>query len=99
MPPYPGVAQVMEISPNSNSLIASTATTNVDESWRVEYAKYLAEKETGQKLAANQQANQNENEPTWEEQYAAYCAEKEAKLQILEERQRKDSHANHTSLP
>jgi NAD(P)H-hydrate epimerase len=81
MPPYPGVAQVMEITPSHHNV-----PTDVDRGWEIEYAKYLAEKEQEQTSEANQSTNKNE--ATWEEQYAAYCAEKEAQLQLIDEQKR-----------
>ena len=85
MPPYPGVAQVMEIT-SSDSSIPTVGVSNIDRSWEFEYAKYLAEQETEPTSTASPPTNK-EN-ATWEEQYAAYCAEKEAQLQRFEEEQR-----------
>ncbi len=103
MPSYPGVSQVMEVTRKDiegESSIASTsaAAAVADDSWRDEYAAYLAEKEKAtQEMAdtngspSNAKDNkeiENTVEPTWEEEYAAYCAEKEARLAKEDAKQR-----------
>ena len=91
MPPYPGVAQVMEINTHRHESTSPT-TTNTDRSWEVEYANYLAEKEREPTtLTTNQPTKLDDT--TWEAQYAAYCVEKEARLAQAERRGEND-HGN-----
>jgi len=105
MPPYKGVSQVMEVTrehiegestkPANETSSSPAGAESADESWREEYAAYLAEKEQ----AAQQPADTTDSssaaapketdaEETWEVQYAAYCAEKEAQLAKEDAKQR-----------
>eukprot|EP00533_Pseudo-nitzschia_delicatissima_P014981 CAMPEP_0197276318 /NCGR_PEP_ID=MMETSP1432-20130617/15166_1 /TAXON_ID=44447 /ORGANISM="Pseudo-nitzschia delicatissima, Strain UNC1205" /LENGTH=329 /DNA_ID=CAMNT_0042742345 /DNA_START=418 /DNA_END=1407 /DNA_ORIENTATION=+ len=91
MPLYPGVAQVMEVTrENIEGESSKASSAAADDSWREEYAAYLAEKEreleekadTPDSSATSSARKETDEtaEPTWEEQYAAYCIEKEAQL-------------------
>ncbi len=92
MPPYPGVAQVMEVTrEHIEGESSTTSTAEADDSWKEEYAAYLAEKEReleeekadtpdSSATPSAQKETDETTEPTWEEQYAAYCIEKEARL-------------------
>lgn len=55
--------------------------------WEIEYARYLAEKESSTKSTNSAPSQMIEAEDTWEAQYAAYCAEKEAKLNAQDQEQ------------
>ena len=45
MPPYPGVSQVMEITPSRERNVSAADAKEVGYDWRKEYAEYCAEKE------------------------------------------------------
>ena len=70
---------------------STTSTAEADDSWKEEYAAYLAEKEReleeekadtpdSSATSSAQKETDKTAESTWEEQYAAYCIEKEARL-------------------
>lgn len=63
MPRYPGVSQVVEVTPGGTK------------TWEEEYAAYLAEKEAKEFAAY---AKEKPSDDSWEAQYAAYLAEKAA---------------------
>jgi hypothetical protein len=54
-----------------------------DETWAIQHAAYLAEKEAGESHSYKQRAKPEHvhisEDESWEIQYAAYCAAKEAK--------------------
>jgi len=102
MPPYDGVSQIMEVNREhieggSKAAKESSATGSDDDSWREEYAAFLAEKEqtleadakpvTGTEKNDVDENNKSSDEP-WEVQYASYCAEKEARLAEEDEKRR-----------
>jgi len=110
MPTYPGVSQVMEVTreeiEGESPKASTSAAAAADDSWREEYAAYLAEmeQEAAQEMADTNNASSSEPsdakdksdddddaEPTmWEEGYAAYCAEKEASLAEEDAKQREE---------
>ena len=75
MPPYPGVAQVLQITRGGAVGQGDIKTSTGDDAWQAGYAAYCAAKEA--KLARKD--GDVEVEP-WQVQYAAHCAEKEAAL-------------------
>jgi NAD(P)H-hydrate epimerase len=91
MPPYPGTAQVMEITAclqqSSSYDPPSRKTHIIDRSWEADYMSYLAEKEKVQE-STTLEPEQSPSEDSWEVQYAAYCADKETKLQQLDDENR-----------
>eukprot|EP00557_Chaetoceros_sp_GSL56_P012351 CAMPEP_0176479546 /NCGR_PEP_ID=MMETSP0200_2-20121128/1799_1 /TAXON_ID=947934 /ORGANISM="Chaetoceros sp., Strain GSL56" /LENGTH=345 /DNA_ID=CAMNT_0017875601 /DNA_START=201 /DNA_END=1238 /DNA_ORIENTATION=- len=86
MPPYPGVAQVMEVNNDSKKQMASTIKKSTSmEGWEAEYAAYCIEKE--KQLAAKENEEKRNKGSTletdaedWAVQYHNYCIEKEARL-------------------
>lgn len=101
MPPYEGVAQIMEVNREhieGESRVAKESSASIsDDSWREEYAAYLAEKERNlqadtKPLAVAEGGDGDENDKalkeSWEMQYASYCAEKEARLAEEDEKRR-----------
>lgn len=81
MPPYPGVAQVLQVS-RGGATAAAAAGDDAD--WRAGYAAYCAEKEAGLENEQGGAVATNHvdasSSSSWEAQYAAHCAEKEARL-------------------
>jgi len=95
MPPYPGVAQVMEVNKGARGQTATPSTAEASNGdWEAEYGAYCAakEKELDEKEeAAKEQHRVNENDNVeasdWALQYHNYCVEKEAKLaEMVEEK-------------
>jgi len=104
MPPYPGVAQVMEI--NKGEKQASIQNENNDD-WEAQYAAYCLEKEN--KLSAKDAEDDSSRKQLitkdgedWAVQYHNYCVEKEAKLTEAEKGKKKEelsyTCANNTSI-
>ena len=87
MPPYPGVAQVLEISRGGATKGRRGGGDDNDESWKAGYAAYCADKEA--KLANLEKESQEQASSSWEAQYAAHCAEKEAQLAAQDEAEEK----------
>jgi len=90
MPPYPGSAQVMEVTKsNLNEQTKREETqseTNV--SWKEEYAAYCAEKEADldlkQKQSQQSSSSKEKDTEEWALQYHQYLIEKEAKLSEMD---------------
>jgi NAD(P)H-hydrate epimerase len=90
MPPYPGLAQVMEVNKKVNNHPTSVKTATM-EGWEAEYAAYCIEKE--KQLTAKEEEGGTGNKikgvntdfEDWAVQYHNYCVEKEARLAREEE--------------
>jgi hypothetical protein len=79
------VASVISFSSYGYGTVAPLPSAS--NSWEIEYARYLAEKESFGDPASLSPPEMLPAEDTWEAQYAAYCAEKEAKLNAKEQQQ------------
>lgn len=100
MPPYPGVAQVMEINSKENKHPTSVKSDATD-GWEAEYAAYCIEKE--KQIAAKEKEEESrykvegvntDDAEDWAVQYHNYCVEKEARLEREEQMKSSNRDAN-----